>query len=348
VGFAGDPPTRDLCGADVWAVPDGTEDILARRGLLRGDAVAMMPARVLPRSVVHFIGDSESRDEGCQWVVKQSNPWVHQDDLDEPLDTAREFASLLRIHRHFTRLAGLSVPAPVGILPDGQGFVESFVSGSQVNRLLRRSWLRRSEMLSDVLTCCGRFLRHLHEIDGLRDTVVVPAVLAAEIEDFVEGPLAAAGLTVPAATRRALEDASTDPVSAVTATLHGDFAPVNFIVAPEGELVGIDLGHCSVSTVERDLARFIAMLSTDRPFLIGSHAVPLERYRRSMIAALMHGYGERRSNPVVLQLVLVDELARRWTRRHTLRQGGGGHDRAARYMLRKRFTALLEEASTPV
>jgi aminoglycoside phosphotransferase (APT) family kinase protein len=347
VGFAVEWPTPDPRRANEWEVPDGTEDILARKGLLRGEVVAMMPARVLPRSVVHFVGDTKAPDEGCQWVVKQSRTWAHQDDLDEPLDTVEEFASLVRIHRHFQDACGVSVPSPVGILPDGGAFVESFVLGTQVNRLLRKAWPGRGQMLTGVLRSCGGFLRHLHEIDGLRDATVVPAAMAAEIEDFVEGPLAAAGLTVPAATRRALEAAPDDPVPAVAATMHGDFAPVNFIVRPAGELVGIDLGLCNVSLVERDLARFIAMLSTDRPFVIAPNAAPLERFRRSMIAALMDGYGERRSHPVVLQLALVDELLRRWTRRQTLRQGRSGHDRAARFVLKKGFTALLNEASAP-
>jgi aminoglycoside phosphotransferase (APT) family kinase protein len=273
---------------------------------------------------------------------------VHQDDLDEPLDATEEFHSLVRVHRHFNGVAGMSVPAPVGILPDGHGFVECFVHGTQVNRLLRKTWLPRTEKLSDVLRSCGRFLRHVHDIDGHHDEEIVPAAMAADIGDFIEGPLAAAGLQAPAATRRALEGASRDPVPAVTATLHGDFAPVNFIVRPSGGLVGFDLGLRTVSVVERDLARFIAMMSTDRPFLISPYAVPLERFRRAMIRALMDGYGDRRSHPAVLQLALVDELLRRWTTRHALSQGGGGHARAARFMLKKRFTALLDEACAPV
>jgi aminoglycoside phosphotransferase (APT) family kinase protein len=338
---------RGVCRTNPWAVPEGTEEVLASRGLLRGGAVAMMPSRVLSRSVVHFVGDSKSPDEGCKWVVKRSNPRVHQDDLDEPLDATHEFESLVRAHGHLDRVSGISVPSPIGVLPDRQGFVDGFVRGTQVNRLLRRAWLLRTEMLLTVLTTCGRFLRHVHEIDGYLDVEVVPATLAADIQGFVEGPLAAAGLTVPPATRDALQAASVDPVPAVAATLHGDFAPVNFIVRPDGDLAGFDLGLRTVAVVERDLARFIAMLSTDRPFLISPHARPLERFRRSMIAALMEGYGERRSHPSVLQLALIDELLRRWMTRHGLSQGGGGHDRAARYMLRKRFTALLEEACSP-
>jgi aminoglycoside phosphotransferase (APT) family kinase protein len=333
---------------NTWAVPPGTGDLLAGKGLVRGDPVAMMPARVLPRSVVHFVGDSEAPHEGCKWVVKRSRPWVHQHDLDDPLDPAEEFASLVRVHRHFAGVADMSVPAPVGVLPDGQGFVEGFVRGTQVNRLLHKAWLRRPMVLPDVARSCGRFLHHLHEIDGHRDEAVVPAAVAAEIGEFVEGPLAEAGLAVPMATRCALTAAREEPVPAVTATLHGDFAPVNFIVPPARGLVGFDLGLHSVSVVERDLARFIAMLSTDRPFLLSSHVAPLERLRRSMIAALLDGYDERRSHPAVLQLALVDELLRRWVRRDALCQRGGGRDRAARYMLRKRFTALLEEACVPL
>src|SRR6476646_9241931 len=77
---------RPMGRLNTWAVPAGTEAVLSRRGLLRGDAVVTMPARVLPRSVVHFVGDSELPHEGCKWVVKQSNPRGHQDDLEDPLD----------------------------------------------------------------------------------------------------------------------------------------------------------------------------------------------------------------------------------------------------------------------
>jgi aminoglycoside phosphotransferase (APT) family kinase protein len=326
-------------------VPEGTEDVLADKGLLRGDSVAMAPARILSRSVVHFVGDTQARNRGCKWVVKRSNLRVHQEDLDEPLNATEEFEALVRVDQHLNGVAGLSVPSPVGILPDRNGFVDCFVAGSQVNRLLHKAWSPKTEMLRGVLRRCGRFLRTVHDIDGDCEESVVPAALAADIQRFVDGPLAAAGLAIPEATRRALEAAPTDPVPAVAATLHGDFAPVNFILRPDGELVGFDLGLRTVSVVERDLARFIAMLSTDRPFLISPHSAPLERFRRSMVAALLEGYGDRRSDPAVLQLTLVDELLRRWTTRQALCRGGGGRDWAARYLLKRRFTALLEEAS---
>jgi aminoglycoside phosphotransferase (APT) family kinase protein len=332
---------------NAWAVPVGTDQVLRALDLLQGHAVATAPARVLPRSVVHFVGDSEEPEEGCKWVVKRSNPQAHQDDLQDPLDAAAEFAALIRLHGHFREVsASMSVPAPVDLLPDGHGFVERFVHGTQVNRLLHKAWPRRTEPLREVVTSCGRFLRHLHEIDERHEGTVVPARLAAEIQEFVAGPFASAGLTVPQGVLGALKAASSDPVPAVTATLHGDFAPVNFILRPTGRLVGIDLGLRSVSLVERDLARFIAMLSTDRPFM-WPHAVPLERFRRSLIGALMDGYGDTGSDPVVLQLTLVDELLRRWTRRHTFCQGSNGRASAARYVLGKRFRSLLQEVCVP-
>ena len=56
----------------------------------------------------------------------------------------------------------------------------------------------------------GRFLRNVHQIDGDCEEAVVPADLAADIQRFVDGPLAAAGLAIPEATRRALEAAPTE------------------------------------------------------------------------------------------------------------------------------------------
>jgi len=332
---------------NAWMVPDGTGEVLRARGLLQGAPVAMAPARVLPRSVIHFVGDTEVPHEGCKWVVKRGNPDAHQDDLDDPLDPAEEFDSLTRLHDHFRDVAALmSVPAPVGLLPDGQGFVERFVHGTQVNRLMHTAWPRKVEPLREVIRSCGRFLRHLHAIDGYRPTSVVPARLAAEIRDYAEGPVASAGLRLPATTLGVLDRAPVEPVRGVTATLHGDFAPVNFIQRPTGRLVGIDLGLRAVALVERDLARFIVMMSTDRPFIVSPHLVPLERYRRSLGDALLEGYGPGLSSPVILQLALIDELLRRWTRRHALCLGTGTRAAAARYLLRKRFTALLTEVGS--
>jgi hypothetical protein len=191
----------------------------------------------------------------------------------------------------------------------------------------------------------GEFLRRLYGVGESRAESVELADLAKECLRFVDGELEPAGLRFPVEARAALTNVPTGEVRTRAYHLHGDFAPVNFIVDRAGTLVGFDIGGSTLGMPEADLSRYLALLATDRMFLLGPAAFPVEILRHKLEHALLTGYGAPAPSVAAFELHKIDALARRWLQRDITYAELGGGPRGARSLMSRRVRSLLTESA---
>src|SRR5918911_1344158 len=109
-------------------------------------------------------------------------------------------------------------------------------------------------------------------------------------------------------------------VRARSVRLHGDFAPVNMILGARNCVSGIDPSLSGVGIPEEDLARFLMMLATEqRLFLISPEVKRVRAMRRRAESVLLERYYGEAATSVLLELRLIQQLCRRWLRRHMAR-----------------------------
>lgn len=279
---------------------------------------------------------------GARWVVKQPDRAARQEDLAPPVSAAAEFASLVRLDRHFApRAERMRVPRPVALLADGSALLMEYVAGPSVAGLLRPPALVRPRPLLRAIAAAGRALAHLHALELPHAVPVDTAALAAETLELTETTLAPLGIDLPRPVRAALADLPPHVVEAEAVPLHGDFAPVNVIVERRGRVALIDPSLERRGLPHDDLARFLTMLCTDRFFLTPGNG----RTLRAAGEAFVCGYG-REVDPTLLRLRLIDALCRRWVRRQVARRNGAPRFAAAKTRLvDAQFERLLESAA---
>jgi len=252
---------------------------------------------------------------GRRWVVKQPDLDARQEDLSPPVSAAVEFASLVRLDRHFAPCAQrMRVPRPVALLPDASGFVMEYVAGPSVPALLRPA---RPRPLLHAIEAAGAALAHLHALEPPARVAVDSGLLATGTLTFADEAMAPLGLRLAPAVRAALAEPPSRTVEAAWVRLHGDYAPVNVIVEPSRGVAVIDPSLEATGLPQDDLSRFLTMLYTDRYFLLR----PGAGVRAAAAAALLRGYAQQ-VDPTILRLRLIDCLCRRWVRRQMARLHG--------------------------
>ena len=319
VSAANSPHDGDRSSAS--AVLTSLEAAFDLAGRPRGRLFFSAPTQFHARSTVYFVGDATEIDRGSQWVVKRPNEGAAQEDLDNPVGAEQQFEALRLLAAHFEPVAPLlRVPAPVAFLPDLPALAMEYVSGTGLDRLIGTRSLFQPKPLLEGIAMAGRFLRHLHALDPAREELVRPRALADEILELRDSVLHPAGLVLPAEAVEVLEALPDVEVRARSVRLHGDFAPVNMILGARNCVSGIDPSLSGVGIPEEDLARFLMMLATEqRLFLISPEVKRVRAMRRRAESVLLERYYGEAATSVLLELRLIQQLCRRWLRRHMAR-----------------------------
>jgi aminoglycoside phosphotransferase (APT) family kinase protein len=137
---------------------------------------------------------------------------------------------------------------------------------------------------------------------------------------FAAEVMAPLGLRLPREVSEALQELPRQTLDATTCRLHGDFAPVNILVDAQGHAVGIDVTLARAGYPEVDLARFLTMLDTERWFIATQSIPSARRLRHRAESTLLEAYYGREGWSPLLEVRLIDALARRWVRREATRQ----------------------------
>jgi aminoglycoside phosphotransferase (APT) family kinase protein len=303
------------------------------------------------RSTIYFVGDATQFDRGSQWVVKRPKEGAAQEDLENPLGAEQQFEALRLLAAHFEPLAPtLRVPAPVAFLPELGALAMEYASGTSLDRLIASRGIFLPNPLLEGIALAARLIRHVHALEPPHEELLRPRALADEILALWDSTMQREGLLLPAEAVDVLEALPDVQVRARTVRLHGDFAPVNMILDAANCVTGIDASLSRVGIPEEDLARFLMMLATEqRLFLISPEVRPLQAMRRRAESALLESYYGEATTSVLLELRLIEQLCRRWLRRHMARMGTRPSlevvrrravDRYFAYLLRERCQAL--------
>jgi aminoglycoside phosphotransferase (APT) family kinase protein len=325
----------------------GLGEALTAAGHAHGRLFLTEAPHLHARSTIYFVGDAAEPERRCQWVVKRPYEWAGQEDLAAPLDAGRQFEALRVLASHYAPMAPeLRVPRPVAFLADLEAFAMEYAKGTSVDGLVRPRRLIGPEPLLDGVALSARFLRHLHALEAAGPAMIRPRALAEEVLTLEEETMRPAGLALPAELREALEAVSAVEVRVQTVRLHGDFAPVNMIIDRGTSVTGIDVTLAEFGIPEDDLARFAMMLATERLFLASSDVASARELRRRAEAVLLETYYGEPSTSDLLELRVIQQLCRRWLRRHTARIATRPWLAAARKRLVDRYfeTLLAERA----
>lgn len=317
------PGSGALSRKPAEAVLESLRRALDQTGAVRGELVLAGPVRRHFRSRIYFVRDDGAPAAGVQWVVKQPDVMSSQEDLPNPVEAEHEFLCLVRLSDHFSTVSPeLRVPQPVALLPEVAAFAMEYARGRDVTRFISGRALVDPAPLLAATSVSARFLKHLHaidEVDGLR---VDLSARAEETLAFAENVMRPLGLDLPVEVSASLRALSSRPIMAARSRLHGDFAPVNVIVDERGFATGIDASLDRIGPPEEDLARFLAMFSTERRFLAAQSVDAVQRLRSRAEGALLDAYFGRVPNAALLEVHRIDALAARWVRRQAARMRG--------------------------
>jgi aminoglycoside phosphotransferase (APT) family kinase protein len=311
------------------------ESALSRAGKLCGNVVQVDSPRILPRSSVYFLGDSADAGR-CRWIVKASRSGTTQIDLVEARGALEQFSALERLDAYFQSLGQpFGVPTPVALFRSNDAFAYSYVPGVQLNRMLGARALVRPGRAIHAVSQAAALLAHLHRA-APSGTVTV------DVRERANRILAFDAIgRMPASLRDRLERLAPHTLEAPLVRLHGDFAPVNVITDDTGRTITFDVDHNTCGVPEKDMARFLVMLQTDRLFIAAGGTPPVDRLRRRLERRFIAGYDGTRSPDVILDLEIIDQLLRRWATRRQLLIASDGN-RIRRRTLDRSFAALLE------
>jgi aminoglycoside phosphotransferase (APT) family kinase protein len=299
------------------------ERALVPLDLLEDAAVLTAPPQLHTRSTIYFVGDRAHPSVGCLFVVKQPNEHSTQEDLPDPLGAEAQFEAQARLARHFDAVSStLRVPRPVALLPEVGAFAMEYIHGRDVTQYITWRALLLPDPLFNVVRLAARFLRHIHSIDEAAIRPVDLRALAREPLLLAEAVMAPLGLAFPPEVTQTLDAVPKRSVPAPVVRLHGDFAPVNVIADASGHATGIDAAFDTIGFPENDLARFLAMFSTERRFVVAQRAATVQRARRQAEDAFVASYYRDAAVSPLLEIHRIDALGRRWVRRHAARRRG--------------------------
>ena len=308
-------------------------------------AMVVLRRMVRRRSVLYFVG-SVADPETCRWVVKAPTVEAQRLGIRPPMSAADQLAAVQRLHEFLSHGDGrLGAPRPVGLLPEVDALVMECVDGRSLWELVGlRALLDPAALLAGVRASAVA-LRHLH---GIAPTRVLTADLGA-LHRAVAADSAAAlrgvGLQVQERWLPPAEDAR--PTPGCDVLLHGDWAPENVMLTGEGVMC-LDPELTDRGWAEHDVARFLLML-LDRPvFLVSEQSIRGRRLRSAATAAFVSAYYGAQPVSPLLRPLLLREVSRRWAVRHSDLQGAAPRlFQARQWLLRRYFTALLDELGDP-
>lgn len=281
-----------------------------------------------------------------RWVVKVPRPESRQHDLPPPLDASAQVEALRRMDAHLSGVAGRArVPGVVALLPDQGGYVMDYADGSSLAALLGARALVDDEAVLRGCEEAARLLRALHDLEP----VSMPRPPLDEMHRAsatrVESVLRSAGLPVRSAWLGAGAD-SPAPAGTVV-LLHGDFAPENILLGSRATWC-LDPDLVERSWAEQDVVRFVVMLCDAPLFVLLADLPAARRLRRRAVAVFLETYYSDLTCDPAFAPLLRAALASRWaTRDGDVVARGPRLGWLRRWLLRRHFTRLLDEASFP-
>lgn len=230
------------------------------------------------------------------------------------IETAHE-RRLRRIRAVMEGSTRLTVPRPLGAIPQHRALLMEWIEEPQVSRLLARAGSRRKER-ARLFEVAGRWLRYFHDCAGARPAPLDVGRLRKDIRAMLGG--ADAGEVRDGAFRRRHDDLlrhahAFEGLPVAHAEIHGDFNPNNLLHG-SARTVGIDLGLTPPSPVTSDIGRFLVQAETAKPFLgmpFGLGPLGSEKWD---LQAFMAGYGAVPPGLDQRQFafLILAEVLRRW------------------------------------
>jgi aminoglycoside phosphotransferase (APT) family kinase protein len=195
------------------------------------------------------------------------------------------------------------------------------------------------------VAAAGDALRRLHRHAAVSGAEVALSALVDEIRTVADTVLRPVGVRLPAELEGPLGAVPGTRAHCRRVLLHGDYVPSNLIVTGPGTVGMIDPVLAQVGLPEDDLARFLAILSSETVFVPGLSAGPLRRLRRDMEDTFRTAYGPAAAG-TVMELRLIKQHVLRWRRRrdHTRLAEGSSLMRARRRVIDGHMRMLLIEA----
>ena len=263
------------------------------------------------RSTLYTVRD---RSSGIAYVVKVPGRGNGAVDTEPPLEASAQFAALQRAHAWCGHDGHHAVARPVALLEDLAGVVTEHVPGPTVGALVHRGTGHPSAA-ARAAGAAGRFARSFHRHAAREEGTTSLATLVREVAAVEDELLVPVGVRLPQQVHRALDGVPGRDVRVRRVLLHGDYVPDNLILPGRHRVVMIDPLLTDVGLPEDDLARFLAVVSSDPAFLPGAVALPVRAVRRSLEQRFRAGYGTTPVDPAVLELRVLRQLGVRWRRR---------------------------------
>ena len=246
---------------------------------------------------------------------------------------------------------------PLGVVDDGMALAmlthEGVSLGRTLSRVSRVSRAKRSSVPPEILVeRTGEWLRAFHDAPfdpdlPARQTRAADIARALrEFGDFLLEERASAALSDLVA--RAIEATSRLPDPLPVRPTHGDFAPRNVIVGPDGRLTVIDLLGRWRAPIYEDLATFLVALHSGRQTALTGGRI-LRRPVRLLEEHFLAGYGGGsdvpRSPIATYEFLLVLD---KWSSRLTRLEGAGRVRRLERRLLDAHFLGRARAALSNV
>jgi hypothetical protein len=276
--------------------------------------------------------------------------------ITEPPDRARlELRALRAVERRLG--AGgtdrFDVLHPLGVVDDGMALAmlthEGVSLGRTLSRVSRVARSKRSSVPPEVLVeRAGEWLRLFHDapfdpdLPARQTQVADIAGALREFGDFLLAERASPALDDLVA--RAIEATSTLPDPLPVRPTHGDFAPRNVIVGPDGRLTVIDLLGRWRAPIYEDLATFLVALHSGRQAaLTGGRLLrrPVAVLEERFLAGYAGGSDLPRSPVATYEFLLVLD---KWSSRLTRLEGAGRVRRLERRLLDAHFLGRARAA----
>jgi hypothetical protein len=243
---------------------------------------------------------------------------------------------------------------PLGVVDDGMALAMLTHEGVSLTRTLSRvsrAW--RSPVPPEVLVeRTGEWLRLFHDAPARTDLPVRQeraADIAAALRQFGDFLLAErASRELAELVDRAIEATASLPDLLPVRPTHGDFAPRNVIVGPDGRLTVIDLLGRWRAPIYEDLATFLVALHSGRQVAMTGGRV-LRRPVAVLEQRFLAGYAgdtELPRRPVATYEFLL--VLDKWSSRLTRLEGASGLRRIERRLLDHHFLGRARAAFAQV
>jgi hypothetical protein len=310
-----------------------------------GDLLIIHAGPARRRSSLYFLGLAGSRPD-CLWVVKQPHNGCHQEDLASPLSAADQFEALQRLHSHLRKSEDpIAAPRPVAYVPELEAYVMEYVPGPTLTGLIRPGAVRHPHSLLLGVAGAAQVLHAVHSLESAEADRIDLLDLSRRAAGRGRHLLEEAGL--PKRDHWFAPSCSAHSATVWKVLLHGDFAPENIVMSPSA-LYCLEPDLREKDWAEHDVVRFLLMLFDAPLFVAGVDIPSVQNLRRRAGATFLDAYYREGPWPDVLQPLMVQAVAARWSTRHTdLAKRAPRLRKARELLLRRYFGRLLDEVSSP-